>query len=266
MAAVSFQSVGQDQAVDIARGHLYSFLASTFSDPAGKHFDAALDPGKQEVAAAAAALLAAEAPRDASLGAGERPPAGVALAPVVAALQAPRALLIEEHQKVFGLLIGQTAPLNETEYCRSTDAFFRAQQLADIAGFYAAFGVERSADSRERVDHLSIELEFMAHLIEKELFAAGSADSSVRGKAAVCRDAQRTFFEAHLMWWVPGFAALLRKGTATDLYRSLADSLAAFITAERVRFGVAPNADLSSLSPRPSLKPEETMECGPICH
>ena len=266
MAASAVQYLGQDQAIDVARGHLYSFLASAFSDPAGKHFETALDSGKQRVASAAAALLASEAPRDVRLGPGERPPDKLTLALAVKELQAPRRLLIEGHQKVFGLLIGQTAPLNETEYCRSTDAFFRAQQLADIGGFYKAFGVERSAEGRERQDHLSIELEFMAHLMEKELFAAASSDPSLREKAAVCRDGQKNFIEAHLMWWVPGFAELLRKGTTTGLYAEWADSLAAFIVWERVRFGLAPSAGLAGSSPTQTPKPEESMGQSSSCH
>ncbi len=266
MAASAVQYLGQDQAVDVARGHLYSFLASAFSDPAGKHFETAMDAGKQRVASAAAALLASEAPRDVRLGPGEGPPDKLTLAPAVKELQAPRRLLIEDHQKVFGLLIGQTAPLNETEYCRSTDAFFRAQQLADIGGFYKAFGVERSAEGRERQDHLSIELDFMAHLMEKELFAAASSDPSLREKAGVCRDGQKNFIEAHLIWWVPGFAELLRTGTTTGLYAELADSLAAFIVCERVRFGLAPGIGLAGSSPTQNPKPEESMAQSSSCH
>ena len=266
MAAVAVRSLGQDQAVDIARGHLYSFLAATFSYPASRHFETAADPNKQKVAVAAAALLASEAPRAIPLGLGERPPDELTLEPAVKQLQAPRRRLIEDHQKVFGLLIGQTAPLNETEYCRSTDAFFRAQQLADIGGFYKAFGVERSAEGRERLDHLSMELEFMARLTEKELFAVASSDPSLREKAAVCRDGQRRFVEAHLMWWVPGFAELLRTGTTTGLYAALADSLAAFIVCERVRFGLAPNVGLASSSRTQTPNPEESMGHTYSCH
>lgn len=262
MAAVAVRSLGQDQAVDIARGHLYAFLAGTFSYPASQHFETAADPNKQKVAVAAAALLASEAPRAIPLGLGERPPDELTLEPAVKELQAPRSRLIEDHQKVFGLLIGQTAPLNETEYCRSTDSFFRAQQLADIGGFYKAFGVERSAEGRERVDHLSIELEFMARLTQKELFAVASSDPSLREKAAVCRDGQRRFVEAHLIWWVPGFAELLRTGTTTGLYAALADSLAAFIVCERVRFGLAPNVGLAGLSRTQPTNPEELMGQG----
>ena len=258
MTADSPRIVGCDETAGVARGHLYSFLASAFSDPAGKHFETALDPGKQRVVSAAAALLASEAPRDVRLGPGEGPPDKLTLAPAVKELQAPRGRLIEEHQKVFGLLIGQTAPLNETEYCRSTDAFFRAQQLADIGGFYKAFGLARSAEGRERLDHLSLDLEFMAHLMEKELFAAASSDPSLREKAGVCRDGQRNFLEAHLLLWVPGFAELLRTGTTAGLYAELDDSLAAFIVCERVRFSLAPSAGLAGSIPTQTPNPEES--------
>ena len=39
--------------------------------------------------------------------------------------------------------------------------------MGDIAGFYSAFGVQLSQDIHERLDHLSVELEFLHFLATK---------------------------------------------------------------------------------------------------
>ena len=41
--------------------------------------------------------------------------------------------------------------------------------LADIAGFYGAFGLDRSPSAHDRLDHLSFEAEFLEILIAREL-------------------------------------------------------------------------------------------------
>jgi TorA maturation chaperone TorD len=238
-----------EEAVDLARGQLYCFLASAFSDPRGGHFDLALEQKRQTVALAATDLLRSEALGTVELAAGEHSPAELDLRPVVAELQANRQQLAEQYQRVFGLLVGKTAPLNETEYCASTDSFYRAQELADIAGFYRAFGLERDRRRRERHDHLSIELEFMARLIGKEMFAERSTEKALKEKAAFCREAQEKFFEAHPGWWTPAFADLMRRAAPPGLYTALADALAAFIASERAFFGLAPPRPLAELQP-----------------
>ena len=247
-----------DQAVAVARGHLYSFLASAFADPAGDPFHLALDPQRQRVAVAAVELLRSETPERMELGPGERSPVLLDLSRVVKELTTPGQNLVKAHQKAFGLLIGKTAPLNETEYCASTDSFYRAQQLADIVGFYRAFGLKREA--KERADHLSLELDFMARLIEKEISAAQSADPHLRERANLCKDAQRKFFEAHLAWWAPGFAELLRRDSAGGLYAVLADALAALIPLERSRFNLPPVTPVGCLPPLAET-PRESAGC-----
>ncbi|MCP4203760.1 MAG: molecular chaperone TorD family protein, partial [bacterium] len=174
MASQPFTEKIVDGTVEMARGHLYTFLASTLADPSGEPFDVAVDPKRQAVATAAADLLRSEAPEQMELAPIERLPGELDLRAMVQELQVPRQALVTEHQNVFGLLLGKTAPPNETEYCHSRDSFYRAGELADIAGFYRAFGLERDAVRRERADHLSLELEFMAHLIAKEILAENS--------------------------------------------------------------------------------------------
>jgi hypothetical protein len=73
----------------------------------------------------------------------------------------------------------------------------RPMQLADIAGFYNAFGFHAAG---ERPDHLIPELEFVALTYFKEAHALQSADN--RG-ASVCLDARQKFVSDHLLKWLP---------------------------------------------------------------
>ena len=250
-----------DRAVDLARRCIYEFLAAALSDPARKHFEIALERKVQCVAVAGADLLAGEAPGEMELAPGEHRPSQLDLMPVVAALDRPREELVEQHQRLFGLLIAKTAPPYETEYCHSTLTFYRSQQLADIAGFYRAFGLEQSRGEPERQDHIAVELEFMAHLIERERFATSNPE--LQEKAALCREAQRKFFEAHLAWWTPAFAQLMARGAPEGLFPAVAGALASFIACERNTLGIQPAGALAE--PKPELEPaDENLCCGPM--
>jgi TorA maturation chaperone TorD len=247
-----------DQAQAVARGHVYSFLAAALADPVREHSALALDPNLQVVAVAAAGLLASEAPESLELGPGELPPRELDLLAVVEEISKPREEIVRQHQEVFELLIGKSAPPYETEYCHSTLTFYRSQQLADAAGFYHAFALEQNRQTPERADHISVELEFMAHLIRKQLVAAGEPE--LHQKAPICQEAQAKFFEAHLAWWVPAFARLLERAAPSGVYQAIARALACFIPCERDVLGVQPARDLSE--PGTDLDPECEEQCG----
>lgn len=248
-----------DEVLAVARGHVYTFLAAALADPLRRHFEIALDRTVQTVAVAAADLLASEGPENVDLGPGERGPRQLDLAPVVREVTKPRAEIAAQHQRVFGLLAGKTAPPYETEYCRSALTFYRAQQLADIAGFYGAFGLEPNQALPERQDHISLELEFMARLIHKELFAEAAGEPALKEKAQLCREAQQKFFEAHLAWWAPAFAELLRRESSEGLYATVADALASFIASERAFLGIQPPRDLAE--PKSEPETEVANQC-----
>lgn len=161
-----------------------------------------------------------------------------------------------EYDRIFGLLVPRECPPYETEYLRAADAFQRAQVMADVAGFYRAFGLKPSRRSPERVDHVSLMCEFMAILLMKER-AAVCGD---RGEeAAVCRDAARKFLAEHLAWWIPAFTTGLEKKAQGGLYAVLARALRRWIEIERANLGVAGPDSM----PRPELieRPEEAGGC-----
>ncbi|HKI32869.1 MAG TPA: molecular chaperone TorD family protein [Gemmataceae bacterium] len=230
-------------AIDLARECLYRFLAVALTDPAADAWPLLLDADSQRLAAEAAGLLrdeAAAAP--AALGFGELPPDGLDLAPLLAESRRPRAELTAEYDRVFGLVPSPECLPYETEYHATAEPFFRAQQLADVAGFYRAFGLEPSRGWPERPDHLALELEFLALLLAKKRLASAGAedDNEAAARARVCAEAEDAFFRDHLAWWVPSFATGLRRKAGQGFYAALGQALAALMPAERARFGVAP--------------------------
>lgn len=249
-------------AIDLARECLYRFLAAALTDPRGGGWALVLDPDSARVAAYAAELLREEAVAEpAALGFGELPPDDLDLAPLLAALCRPREEMAAEYDRVFSLVPSPECPPYETEYHATAEPFFRAQQLADVAGFYRAFGLEPSQGCPERPDHLALELEFMAFLLMKKRLAAGAADGDNEGddQAQVCADAETTFFCDHLAWWVPSFATGLRRKAGDGFYAAVGRVLAALMPAERLRSGVA--SPRLPLRAAPIEPPEEQGGC-----
>lgn len=118
----------------------------------------------------------------------------------------------------------------ETEY--ETDPFAKSRQLADISGFYLAWGVELSEEHRTMPDFIGTQAEYMSLLCGKE---AHAVDQGWEDKAAISADAQSAFLAAHLGRWFEVLAdqvvVAARPGVG-DLYRNLAVLLKAFVAAE----------------------------------
>ncbi len=136
---------------------------------------------------------------------------------------------------------------HETEYIR--DPLAKAAQLADIAGFYAAFGLKVSRDHQTTPDEICTEVEFMSLLVRKEAYAL------IRGWSEhqqVARDASRRFLEAHLGRWTGAFAgslcthadeaAALRDDDAVARwFHAVGDLLRAAVEVETHELGVYPS-------------------------
>ncbi|MBI1873791.1 MAG: molecular chaperone TorD family protein [Acidobacteria bacterium] len=117
--------------------------------------------------------------------------AGGSLAAVAARLGALPPPAIEAVSEAFVRLFGHTARglicACETEY-GAHNTFHQPQELADLAGYYLAFGLRPATASGIRVDHIACECEFMDFLNRKEavLLAAdemGPAEGEERSGA-----------------------------------------------------------------------------------
>ncbi|MBM4439300.1 MAG: molecular chaperone TorD family protein [Candidatus Rokubacteria bacterium] len=111
----------------------------------------------------------------------------------------------------------------------------KSAELADIAGFYAAFGMEPSAGEPEIEDHVATELEFMSALALKEAWALAEAHYE---HAEISADATAAFLRDHLARWIPAFAAALDGATTAPYYRAVAALLTAWVAQDVAALGV----------------------------
>jgi TorA maturation chaperone TorD len=124
----------------------------------------------------------------------------------------------------------------ETEYGLE-NSYRQSHELADINGFYRAFGFDLGGMVRERPDHLAAELEFMHLLALKEWNAATKGDLEAR---EICLEAQRKFLEDHLGRWIEAFAIRLAFEAQDSLHSRLAGFAVAFVKEDAARLDAHP--------------------------
>ena len=165
-----------------------------------------------------------------------------------------------EHRRVFSNVITLDCPPYETLF-GNDHVFGQAHVMGDIAGFYKAFGLELSRDIHERLDHLSVELEFMHFLAYKESYARCHDGAD---KTQIVVDAQKKFIKDHIGRWVPLFSRMLVKKADTGFFRHMAEFTADYIDFDAAYQGVTPQP-YSETDYRPATfnAPEgQTYECG----
>jgi len=102
----------------------------------------------------------------------------------------------------------------ETSYL--SNPYGKNIELADISGFYKAFGIRPKQDLP---DYISCELEFMSLLCFKESYAI---IHNLLSEADICREAQKKFLEQHLCRWLKDFDTHLSSCGKVKLYHKLA--------------------------------------------
>src|SRR5262249_21120349 len=141
---------------------------------------------------------------------GERPLADLDPTKIFARLPNSAAGLNALYENTFGLLGGSKCPPYETEYVPSKFTFQRSNMLADVAGFYRAFGLQSSSSSPDRPDHVALHCEFLAQLLQLQLHCrSGWLEGTSRLEETqdkICQDALHRFLEEHFVWWTPAFA------------------------------------------------------------
>lgn len=131
----------------------------------------------------------------------------------------------------------------ETEY--EADPFAKARQLADIAGFYTAFGMSVSTLRPTLQDFLGTELEFMSFLARKEAYAAAR---NWRHRRQVTVDAERMFLHDHLGRWEKAVCKDVTDHTAVEsgtnhaalFFGAVASLCVRYVEDELRRFGTKP--------------------------
>ncbi|MFQ5829857.1 MAG: molecular chaperone [Candidatus Methylomirabilia bacterium] len=134
--------------------------------------------------------------------------------------------------------VGLTATPYESEYDPLV-ATRKGHRLADLLGFYEAFGFRLADGLGEFPDHVAVELEFMSLLLLKAAHAA--VESHGEGRE-ISEQAAVTFLADHLGAWGEAFADRVEAATESDAYRFAARLLGAFLLAECQLLGVEPVA------------------------
>jgi TorA maturation chaperone TorD len=258
MQTVTKQS---DKPLCLARQTLNRFAAITFLDPRAGAWERLRGLAGSTLLTDAAKLVRSEVrAANIELARGELAPERFDPANVLTRLPATAHDLNDEYEAAFGLLVSGSCPPYETEYVNSKLVFQRSNGLADIAGFYRAFGLAPSAELPERHDHIVLELEFIAYVAGLEAAAAEKRSAMWRERAEICRSAQQRFLAEHLAWWTPVFSHGLAHHSQGGFYEAAAEFLAALIPAERALLGVpAPSA--FDVKPTSIDRPEECEGC-----
>jgi TorA maturation chaperone TorD len=209
-------AVGEDQvARALGRASIYRILGAAFAAPSPAAV-AALTEAAERAAAAASPEIAAALRRWAAAARASDPleVAGV----YTGALERP----------------GGASPY-EGSYGSAPRLAGKGAALADIAGFYAAFGLAPHVAEVE--DHIASELEFMSALALKE---AAAVAGGMAEEAAITRAAQVAFLRDHLGLWAPAFAAALRALTPCGYLVRAADLLGQWLAEDTRALGIDP--------------------------
>ena len=148
--------------------------------------------------------------------------------------------LVVAHAACFGHAVSKDCPPYEAEYGQA-HIFEKTQTLADIAGFYRAFGLEPAVAIPDRADHIAFELEFMEFLCRKQAFALVNGHPPDRIEQ--CQGARRAFLEAHLGRWGFSFAHHLIRKESDCVLAPWVRLFEAFLAAELNSMGIERRAD-----------------------
>lgn len=134
-------------------------------------------------------------------------------------------------------LFARTVPCPPYETAYETGEFVKSRTLADIAGFYTAYRLI-PAGTRERQDHIATELEFVALLARRRVFAEAG---EMNEQASTALETERSFLEQHLGRWAGAFSKEITDQSPRGFYAALATLTTEFIEADLAALGLNPD-------------------------
>ena len=133
-------------------------------------------------------------------------------------------------------LLGMSArPVSPFESVYTTDEhLMRRDSCVKARQAYAASGFAPADVLRVPEDHIAVELQFCAMLLNRaaDFVAANEPEAAGRDMAA-----QATFVREHLVGWTPHFCDLLEGRASTDFYRGIAQMLRRLVSEESTELG-----------------------------
>jgi len=206
----------------LASATLYRVLALAFSNPESELVRAIVrECGALKIALRRKALPAHLAR---TLNEAEQAWRGAAIAP-----------LSIEHSRLF--LGAGLVPLREGGFGDGMRFAGQPVDIADVSGFYLAFGFALPDSSASPPDHLGAELEFVSLLHLKIALALQRGRSEV---LRITRSALAAFLQDHLGRWSQPFALALADAGAAPAYLATGRLLARTVEADCISFNVRP--------------------------
>lgn len=116
--------------------------------------------------------------------------------------------------------------------CRDTESAYVSNRpmgglLADLSGFYVAFGFPHDNDGGVPLDHIATELSFVSFLFAKEAHARFLDNAAA---VEICQQGRGRFLQGHLGIWIGSFASTVAERAPDTLHAQ-----AAMLAAEAVR-------------------------------
>ena len=133
-----------------------------------------------------------------------------------------------ELEPEFEALFGGPVRCPPYEGSYEADPFRQARQMADVAGFYRAFGAELAGPERDRPDGAGAELEFLAFLAARRLAADEEG-------ARVCAEAEDEFLRDHAGRWLGELCRRVEAETSSPFYAAIARLGGRFVAEELER-------------------------------
>lgn len=131
----------------------------------------------------------------------------------------------QEHIRLFS--VGPRGPI-----CSPHESYYRAPPgqrtaiIIQLDGEYAGMGLDLPPDYRGLPDHVSIEMDAMAFLCERE---AGAWKDGGFGKAREILTEELAFLRRHLGTWFPSFADLVLRAAKESFYKEVIEASDAFM-------------------------------------
>lgn len=211
-----------DPATAFARARVYALLALGFERPGDDLADAlAADAFTDDLVDAASELD------------GDVERAARAVAGSVDDVDALRG----EWASLFGVEEGVSVSPYELTYLPGP-LVTNVRQLADVTGFYSAFGLDVAPEKNDRGDHICFEAEFLHHLALREARLRAEGDDE---GVTIVVSARREFVEDHFGRWFWRIADEVSHADDHGFYAALADLLAALLEDELDRLAVDPD-------------------------
>ncbi len=101
---------------------------------------------------------------------------------------------------------------------------------AEVKTIIESSGLEYKSEFTGMPDHISVELEFMQHVVQREAQAREACDDKT---VLLCLKNEKKFIDEHLFCWIPDFCEKVIKTAESPFYREMARLTRGFIEFEK---------------------------------